>query len=95
MAGTPADYQQAAEFKSLWQSYGMKSWLTPYEILLTYPDKNNPDFIELQSNNGDVLYRTQLYEKILRPEQNQSDVVPPFNAFSGSGSPKVSIFILL
>ena len=45
--------------------------------------------IELQDVDGNPLYTTQLVEKILSPDQDQSDVVPPFNAYSAPGSPKV------
>ena len=45
--------------------------------------------IELQDGDGNPLYTPQLVEKILSPDQNQSDVVPPFNAYSAPGSPKV------
>ena len=45
--------------------------------------------LELHNSENDVTFTSQLYEKIIRPEQNQSDVFPPFNAFSASGTPKV------
>ena len=91
LAGTPADFTQAKELSDFWEDLGLKSWITPYEVMLSYPDKNNPNRIELQDGSGQELFTTQIEEKILRPEQNQSDVVPPFNAFSATGQPKVSI----
>ena len=88
LAGTPADKEQAEGIKQFWEKQGLKSWLTPYEVLLSYPKENNPNKIELQDGSGNAIFTTQLAEKILRPEQNQSDVVPPFNAFSGKGMPE-------
>ena len=66
----------------------MMSWLTPYDVLLSYPKEDNPNKIELRDGSGNAIFTTQLAEKILRPEQNQSDVVPPFNAYSGRGMPE-------
>ena len=63
----------------------------PYNVLLSYPEKDTPNKIELQDQNGQPLFTTQLKEKILRPEQDQEDVVPPFNAFAAAGTPKVPI----
>lgn len=40
-----------------------------------------------------VLFSAQLYERILRAEQNQSDVVPPFNVYSKPGVVQVSILV--
>ena len=89
LAGTPADYTQAKELEEFWKDLGLKSWVTPYDVLLSYPDSDNPNRIELQDGSGDEIYTTQIQERILRPEQNQSDVVPPFSAFSATGQPRV------
>ena len=93
LAGTPADKEQAEEIKQFWEDQGLKSWLTPYTVLLSYPQADNPNKIELRDGSGNVLFTTQLVEKIVRPDQNQSDVVPPFNAYSGRGTPEVFIWI--
>ena len=90
LAGTPADEEQADLLVKFWEDAGLKGVKVPYNVLLSYPDKNNPNRIELQDGSGNVLFTTQLEEKIVRPEQNHPDVVPPFNAFSAPGTPKVS-----
>ena len=90
LAGTPADKKQAEEMKVFWESQGLTSWLTPYDVLLSYPDKDNPNRIELRDGSGKVQFTTQLMEKRLRPEESHTSVMPPFNAFSGKGTPEVS-----
>ena len=94
LAGTPADEEQADLLVNFWEDAGLKAVKVPYNVLLSYPDKNNPNRIELQDGRGKALYTTQLEEKILRPEQNHPDVVPPFNAYSAPGTPKVNMELI-
>ena len=68
--------------------------MLPYTVTLSYPDKENPNRIVLRNGRGEVVHTSQLMEKILRPEQNHSDVVPPFNAFSAPGTPHVGIITI-
>ncbi len=90
LAGTEADYKQAKQMVDLWDELGFDTTkLQPYDVLLSYPDINNPNQIEVLDSNEEVVISTQLFEKILRPEMNQSDVVSPYNAFSATGEPKV------
>ncbi|XP_023932658.1 N-acetylated-alpha-linked acidic dipeptidase 2-like [Lingula anatina] len=87
LAGTAADLSTAQNLSEFWkqQSFSRVS-IVPYRVLLSYPDKENPNLVYLLDSNGQTLHRTQKMEKILRPEQNQSDVVPPFHAYSKPGS---------
>ena len=66
----------------------------PYKVTLSYPDKDSPNRIVLVDGSGDVVHTSQLAEKILSPDQNHSDVVPPFIAFSAPGTPKVRTITL-
>jgi hypothetical protein len=63
--------------------------MVPYRVLLSYPDPSDPSKITL-FNRQTPVYQTQLVEKILRPEQNQSNVVPPYNIYSPPGTVTVS-----
>ena len=67
--------------------------MMPYTVMLSYPDKDNPNRIIMRDGKGEVVHTSQLMEEILRPEQNHPDVVPPFNAFSAPGTPKVVHFL--
>jgi hypothetical protein len=90
LAGTPADLGQAKELKAFWEEAGLDTVnIIPYKVLLSIPDPDNPNKIVLKDSNGQVVFTSQLVEKVLRPEQNQSDVVPPFNAYSAPGTPEV------
>ena len=60
-----------------------------YEVLLSYPNKTDPNYIQLRNGTA-VLHETQLEELILSPDQNHTDVVPPFNAYSPAGDVEVS-----
>ncbi len=92
LAGTPADREQAEELIEFWNDAGLdRTELYPYDVLLSYPSEENPNHLVILNQQKEALFTSQLYEKILRPEQNQSDVVPPFNAYSASGQPKVRI----
>ena len=62
----------------------LHSYSIVFKRVLTYR-------IEILDSNDDVMFTSQLHEKILRSDQNHSNVLPPFNAYSASGSPSVSI----
>ncbi|XP_064646378.1 N-acetylated-alpha-linked acidic dipeptidase 2-like [Lineus longissimus] len=88
LAGTPADLRQAEQLKAFWESVGFDSVkITPYDVLLSYPNKTIPNKIVLLDENGKAVHTSQLKEKILEPDQDQKDVVPPFNAYSYAGNP--------
>ncbi|KAL3873956.1 hypothetical protein ACJMK2_037032 [Sinanodonta woodiana] len=87
LAGTPADEKQAKELRDFWQSVGLDHvTITPYRVLLSYPEEGDPNVVELLSSNGTVLYSSPLTEKIINPEENKTGVVPPFNAYSAPGN---------
>jgi len=91
-AGTTGEKETAMYIRDTWIQQGLDSVrMVPYKILLSYPDRDDPSRITLHDENNKAVYVTQLVEKILRPEQNQSDVFSPFNVFSPSGDVKVNI----
>ncbi|XP_041468026.1 N-acetylated-alpha-linked acidic dipeptidase 2-like [Lytechinus variegatus] len=88
MAGTPAEKENAEMLVNLWTEYGFDSArLIPYDVLLAYPDPDNPNKVMI-TDNGEVNFTTALHEEILRPEDDHPDVVPPFNAYSAQGEPE-------
>ena len=68
--------------------------LTPYEVLLSYPNMSDLNYVELLDENGAQVYKSPLTEPFLTPEENKTGVVPPFNAFSAPGDIKVIIHVL-
>ncbi|KAL3873960.1 hypothetical protein ACJMK2_037035 [Sinanodonta woodiana] len=92
LAGTPADEKQAKELRDFWLRVGLDHvTITPYRVLLSYPEQRDPNFVELLSSNGTVLYTSPLTEQIINPEENKTGVVPPFNAYSATGDVKVRL----
>ncbi|XP_033735883.1 N-acetylated-alpha-linked acidic dipeptidase 2-like [Pecten maximus] len=89
LAGTDADYRQAKELQDFWKQEGLdEAFLTPYDVLLSYPNVTDDDMmnrIELLNDTDGIVYQSPLREKILYPTENKSDVVPSFNAYSAPG----------
>ncbi|XP_071080752.1 glutamate carboxypeptidase 2-like [Haliotis cracherodii] len=87
LAGTPADYTQAKELADLWKQQGFDDvTITPYDVLMSYPDPENPNVVRVRGQNDEILYESPLTEAILTPRENVPGVVPPFNAYSANGT---------
>eukprot|EP00057_Strongylocentrotus_purpuratus_P011970 XP_011666444.1 PREDICTED: N-acetylated-alpha-linked acidic dipeptidase 2 [Strongylocentrotus purpuratus] len=88
LAGTPAEKENAEMLVNLWTEYGFDSVrLLPFDVLLAYPDPDNPNKVMI-TDNGVPIFTSALTEAVLRPEDNNTDVVPPFNAYSAQGEPE-------
>ncbi|XP_071506212.1 N-acetylated-alpha-linked acidic dipeptidase 2-like [Diadema antillarum] len=88
LAGTAAEKENADMLVEQWTSYGFDSVrLLAYDVLLAYPDTNNPNKVMI-TENGEVNFTSAPHEAILRPEDDHPDVVPPFNAYSAKGEPE-------
>ena len=61
------------------------------QVLLSYPDETDPNVITVKNSTGHVVFESQIEEKILHPEMNKTDVVPPFNAYASPGDVKVKL----
>lgn len=89
LAGTDADYKQAKELQEFWRSAGLdEAFITPYDILLSYPETQNESMMNqifVYNSADQEVWKSALYEPILDPSENKSNVVPPFNAYSASG----------
>jgi len=92
LAGTPGEDRLGSEIYDTWVQQGL-DYVTndTYDILLSYPNRSDPSYVYLFDADGNEVYRTQKFEKILSGDQNHSDVVPPFNAYSPSGDVTVCL----
>ena len=91
LAGTPDDLGTAEKLRDFWKDQGFDTAkLVPYDVLLSYPDPNKPNRVELYDRRDNLIFTSKLEEPILREGMNSSNAVPPFNAYSAPGSPKVS-----
>ena len=86
LAGTEGEARLAAELYDTWTRQGLDYVTTDtYDVLLSYPNRSEPNYVSLLDAAGRTVHRSQLSEKTLSPDQNHSDVVPPFNAYSPPG----------
>lgn len=86
LAGTDENYLLASRLKDHWEKVGIDHvTLTPYKVLLSYPNMNDLNYVELIDENNATIYKSNLTEPVLTPEENKTDVVPPFNAYSAPG----------
>ncbi|KAL4238036.1 hypothetical protein ACF0H5_002747 [Mactra antiquata] len=89
LGGTEGNYELGRKLKTFWEDAGFDHvTLAPYKVLLSYPNMSNLNFVELLDENGATIYKSNLTEPILTPEEDKPDVVPPFNAYSPQGDIK-------
>ncbi|XP_023581137.1 glutamate carboxypeptidase 2 isoform X4 [Trichechus manatus latirostris] len=89
LAGTEQNFQLAKQIQSEWKEFGLDSVeLAHYDVLLSYPNKTNPNYISIIDEDGNELFNTSLFEPPPPGYENISDVVPPFSAFSPQGMPE-------
>ncbi|KAM4701185.1 putative N-acetylated-alpha-linked acidic dipeptidase [Discoglossus pictus] len=89
LAGTEQNFNLAKQIEAQWRDYGLdKVELKHYDILLSYPNETNPNYISLIDGNGNSVFNTSLFEPTPPGYENITDVVPPYNAYSAPGSPE-------
>ena len=66
--------------------------LVNYSVLLSYPNTSNPNVLQLLNAKNELLYNSHSkQEPPLTPGEDDPNVAPPFNAYSGSGKTSVSL----
>uniref|UniRef100_A0A6I8S4C2 Glutamate carboxypeptidase 2 n=1 Tax=Xenopus tropicalis TaxID=8364 RepID=A0A6I8S4C2_XENTR len=89
LAGTQENFRLAQQIQAQWKEYGLdKVELAHYDILLSYPNESNPNYISIVDEHGYEVYNTSLFEPPPPGYENISDVVPPYNAYSAPGTPE-------
>ncbi|XP_038674799.1 N-acetylated-alpha-linked acidic dipeptidase 2 [Scyliorhinus canicula] len=88
LAGTEQNLQLAQQIQKQWKSWGLDSVeLVHYDVLLSYPNKSNPNYISIIDENGYSIFNTSFYEPLPPGYENVEDLVPPYNAYSPAGIP--------
>ncbi|KAG8584534.1 hypothetical protein GDO81_004649 [Engystomops pustulosus] len=88
LSGTGENFHFAKQIQTQWKEFGLDQVeLTHYDILLSYPNASNPNYISIIDEHGKELYKTSLFEPTPPGYENITDVVPPYNAYSASGTP--------
>jgi len=97
IAGRDVDETDLMNYiKNEWKSYGLDSVVTPsYNVLLSYPNQEDPNYVAVLRSDGNEVDKSQSKELVIDEEQNDPDVVDPFNAYSAPGDPEVEKEILL
>ncbi|XP_020849439.1 N-acetylated-alpha-linked acidic dipeptidase 2 [Phascolarctos cinereus] len=89
LAGTEQNLDLAKQIQSQWKEFGLDSVeLTHYDVLLSYPNETNPNYISIIDEDGNEIFNTSLFEPPPPGYEHVPDVVPPFNAFSPQGMPE-------
>ncbi|XP_012946196.1 putative N-acetylated-alpha-linked acidic dipeptidase [Aplysia californica] len=82
IAGRRRDFELVDMLRTRFQESGLHVQVTPYDVLLSYPNDDTPNSLRLLDNTSTVMYDAA------RDESNFSkvkDVVPQFHAYSPKG----------
>lgn len=89
LAGTEQNLRYAEEIRDEWLQFGLDSAeLVPYDVLLSYPNKSQPNYISIVDGLGREVFNTSLAEPAPAGYEDVPNVVPPYSAFSAKGRPE-------
>ncbi|KAF6720902.1 Glutamate carboxypeptidase 2 [Oryzias melastigma] len=89
LAGTEQNLKYAEQIKEEWQEFGLDSVeMVPYDVLLSYPNKSQPNHISIVDQLGNEVFVTSLAEPVPQGYEDVTDIVPPYSAFSAKGQPE-------
>ncbi|KAM9033236.1 N-acetylated-alpha-linked acidic dipeptidase 2 [Sarcophilus harrisii] len=89
LAGTKQNFLLAKQIQSQWKKFGLDSAeLIYYDVLLSYPNVTNPNYISIVDEHGIEIFNTSFFEIPPVGYENISEIVPPYNAFSARGMPE-------
>uniref|UniRef100_A0A7N6BWU2 glutamate carboxypeptidase II n=1 Tax=Anabas testudineus TaxID=64144 RepID=A0A7N6BWU2_ANATE len=89
LAGTEQNLKYAEQIKKEWQEFGLDSVeMVPYDVLLSYPNKTQPNYISIVDHLGNEVFNTSLAEPVPEGYEGVSNIVPPYSAFSAKGQPE-------
>jgi len=87
LAGTRGERELAEYIAAAWRQQGLTSVrLVPYRVLLSYPNSADPSRVVIYDvRDNTTVFTSQLTEKSLRPGDNLTGAVPPYNVYSPAG----------
>ncbi|XP_053545237.1 aminopeptidase NAALADL1 [Bombina bombina] len=91
MATTAGDDNLVKMIYDLWndKSFGLdEAKVQYYNVFLSFPNKNNPNNVQVLSTASTALFTSRLTEEGITKDQNDTDVVKPYAAYAPSGNPK-------
>uniref|UniRef100_A0A3P9DEY8 Glutamate carboxypeptidase 2 n=1 Tax=Maylandia zebra TaxID=106582 RepID=A0A3P9DEY8_9CICH len=88
LAGTEQNLKYAEQIMKEWQMFGIDSVeMVPYDVLLSYPNESQPNYISIVDHLGNEVFNTSLAEPVPQGYEDISNIVPPYSAFSAKGQP--------
>ncbi|XP_053912926.1 N-acetylated-alpha-linked acidic dipeptidase 2 isoform X2 [Cuculus canorus] len=92
LAGTEQNLLLAKRIQGQWKEFGLDSAeLVHYDVLLSYPDEKQPNYISLIDDQGNEIFNTSLFEPPPQGYENVTNILPPYNAFSAQGVPEADL----
>ncbi|CAF1533742.1 unnamed protein product, partial [Rotaria sp. Silwood1] len=84
LAGLPEDLESAQVIEQRWITDGLKVTKPKYNVLLSYPDDNNPNRVTLTNSDGTLIFQTAGVEHVY--DTTQPKTVNPFIAYTPNGT---------
>ncbi|KAL4647094.1 putative N-acetylated-alpha-linked acidic dipeptidase [Arapaima gigas] len=89
LAGTEQNLRLAEQIRDKWLQYGLDSAeMVHYDVLLSYPNETNPNYISIVDDRGNQVFNTSLSEPVPKGYEDVPNIVPPYSAFSPKGQPE-------
>ncbi|CAF5163578.1 unnamed protein product, partial [Rotaria sp. Silwood1] len=80
LADLPEDLESAEVIEQRWKTDGLQVTKPKYNVLLSYPDNNNPNRVTLTNIDGMVIFQTSGVEPVY--DTTQPKTVNPFLAYT-------------
>ncbi|EDV20312.1 uncharacterized protein TRIADDRAFT_32203, partial [Trichoplax adhaerens] len=85
-AGSAENLKLADYVKSQWESASFDDVrFQKYRALLSYPDSKNPNVVGMKDQSGTFRYRASMKEEKLHPDENDPELLAPYNAYAAKG----------
>ncbi|NXG49191.1 NALD2 dipeptidase, partial [Psilopogon haemacephalus] len=92
LAGTEQNLLLAKQIQDQWKEFGLDSAeLVHYDVLLSYPNETQPNYISVIDDQGNEIFNTSLSEPPPPGYENVTGILPPYNAFSAQGVPEADL----
>ncbi|XP_059874098.1 N-acetylated-alpha-linked acidic dipeptidase 2 isoform X2 [Delphinus delphis] len=89
LAGTEQNLLLAKKIQTQWKKSGLDSAkLVHYDVLLSYPNETNANYISITDEHGNEIFNTSYHEPPPDGYEDVKNIVPPYNAFSPQGTPE-------
>ncbi|XP_077396486.1 N-acetylated-alpha-linked acidic dipeptidase 2 [Festucalex cinctus] len=89
LSGTEQNLKYAEQIQQEWREFGLDSVeMVPYDVLLSYPNVSQPNYIAIIDAQGNEVFSTSLAEPSPEGYEDVTNIVPPYSAYSAKGQPE-------